>query len=116
LLSTIVLLFFAQPLKIASRKTDNLINQKLSLGDTMSTTAKRVRSLVVTLALVVATNYAISIASNKSGVVNIPDSPRPKSGVVNIPDSPRPKSGVVNIPDSPRPKSGVVNIPDSPRP
>lgn len=82
----------------------------------MLTTAKRFRSLVVTLAIVAGTNIAISDAGSKSGVTNIPDSPRPKSGVTNIPDSPRPKSGVTNIPDSPRPKSGVTNIPDSPRP
>ncbi len=79
----------------------------------MSSTAKRFRSLIITLAAVAATNYAISFAS---GVPNVPDSPRPKSGVPNVPDSPRPKSGVPNVPDSPRPKSGVPNIPDSPRP
>jgi hypothetical protein len=82
----------------------------------MSTTAKRFRSLAITLAIVVVTNIAISNVEMRSGVTNIPDSPRPKSGVTNIPDSPRPKSGVTNIPDSPRPKSGVTNIPDSPRP
>lgn len=82
----------------------------------MSRTTKRFRSLAVTLVLVAAANIAISNAGGKSGVTNIPDSPRPKSGVTNIPDSPRPKSGVTNIPDSPRPKSGVTNIPDSPRP
>jgi len=81
---------------------------------------KRVRSLLITLALVVATNIAISYAGtgfgNKSGLAMIPDSPKPKSGLSMIPDSPRPKSGLSMIPDSPRPKSGLSMIPDSPRP
>ena len=79
----------------------------------MSQTTKRFRSLIITVAIVAATNFAISYAS---GVGTIPDSPRPKSGVGTIPDSPRPKSGVGTIPDSPRPRSGVGTIPDSPRP
>ncbi len=79
----------------------------------MSHTAKRFRSLIITVAAVAATNYAISFAS---GVPTMPDSPRPKSGVPTMPDSPRPKSGVPTMPDSPRPKSGVPTMPDSPRP
>jgi hypothetical protein len=82
----------------------------------MSTTAKRFRSLGVTLAIIVVTNIAISNVGMKSGVTNIPDAPRPKSGITNIPDAPRPKSGITNIPDAPRPKSGITNIPDAPRP
>ena len=66
----------------------------------MTKTAKRFRSLLVTLAVVAATNFAISYAS---GVANVPDAPRPKSGVANVPDAPRPKSGVANVPDAPRP-------------
>lgn len=69
----------------------------------MSKTTKRFRSLLVTLAIVALSNIAISNALSKSGVMNIPDPPRPKSGVMNIPDPPRPKSGVMNIPDPPRP-------------
>ncbi|MBX2992467.1 MAG: hypothetical protein KF749_15045 [Bacteroidetes bacterium] len=56
----------------------------------MSKTTKRFRSLLVTLAIVAISNIAISNALSKSGVMNIPDPPRPKSGVMNIPDPPRP--------------------------
>lgn len=69
----------------------------------MYTTAKRLRALAITLVIVAATNIAISSASNKSGVANLPDAPRPKSGVANLPDAPRPRSGVANLPDAPRP-------------
>ena len=67
---------------------------------------KRFRSILVTMALVVLTNIAISYASNgtsKSGAAVLPDSPRPKSGAAVLPDSPRPKSGAAVLPDSPRP-------------
>ena len=81
---------------------------------------KRVRSIMLTIALVVATNIAISYAGtgfgNKAGIALIPDSPRPKAGIALIPDSPRPKAGIALIPDSPRPKAGIALIPDSPRP
>jgi hypothetical protein len=77
---------------------------------------KRLLSLLVTLLLVIATNMAISFASNKSGIAILPDSPRPKSGIAILPDSPRPKSGIAILPDSPRPKSGIAILPDSPRP
>ncbi len=66
----------------------------------MSSTAKRFRSLVITVAAVAATNFAISYAS---GVATIPDTPKPKSGVATVPDTPRPKSGVATVPDTPRP-------------
>ena len=79
----------------------------------MSSTAKRFRSLVITVIAIAAANFAVSFAS---GVPVLPDSPRPKSGVPVLPDSPRPKSGVPVLPDSPRPKSGVPVLPDSPRP
>ena len=83
----------------------------------MSRTARRFRSLAITVVAVAAANIAISFAgSQKSGVSIIPDGPRPKSGVTIIPDGPRPKSGVTIIPDGPRPKSGVSIIPDGPRP
>ncbi len=66
----------------------------------MSSTAKRFRSLVITVAAIAATNFAISYAS---GVATIPDTPKPKSGVATVPDAPRPKSGVATVPDTPRP-------------
>lgn len=76
----------------------------------MSRTAKRLRSIAVTVIAIAATNYAISFAS---GVPIRPDSPRPKvsklsSGVPIRPDSPRPKAS--------GPSSGVPIRPDSPRP
>ena len=79
----------------------------------MSRTAKRFRSLVITVIAIAATNFAISYAS---GVSTYPDTPRPKSGVSTYPDTPRPKSGVSTYPDTPRPKSGVSTYPDTPRP
>ena len=82
----------------------------------MSRTARRIRSLVITVAAICVANIAISLTDSKSGVPIIPDMPRPKSGVPIIPDMPRPKSGVPIIPDMPRPKSGVPIIPDMPRP
>ena len=73
---------------------------------------KRLRSLLVTMALVIVTNIAISYGANgthqKSGVSMLPDSPRPKSGVSMLPDSPRPKSGVSMLPDSPRPQVAAL--------
>ena len=83
----------------------------------MSQTAKRFRSLVITVIAIVATNFAISFAaSQKSGVAALPDMPRPKSGVAALPDMPRPRSGVAALPDMPRPRSGVAALPDMPRP
>jgi len=79
----------------------------------MSRTAKRFRSLVITVIAIGLTNFAISYAS---GVATHPDTPRPKSGVATHPDTPRPKSGVATHPDTPRPKSGVATHPDTPRP
>ncbi len=79
----------------------------------MSRTANRLRSIVITVIAVAATNLAISYAS---GVPTIPEAPRPKSGVPTIPEAPRPKSGVPTIPEAPRPKSGVPTIPEAPRP
>jgi len=82
----------------------------------MSRNIKRLGAVVMTVIVVATTNFAISVASTRSGVATIPDMPRPKSGVATIPDMPRPKSGVATIPDMPRPKSGVATIPDMPRP
>ena len=79
----------------------------------MSRTAKRARSLVITIIAIAVTNIAISYAS---GVPIIPESPKPKSGVPIIPESPKPKSGMPVIPESPKPKSGVPIIPESPKP
>ncbi len=92
----------------------------MSVSTTRMRNLKRVRSIVIMIALVVATNIAISYAGtgfgNKTGLAMIPDSPRPKTGLAMIPDSPRPKTGLSMIPDSPRPKTGLAMIPDSPRP
>ena len=82
---------------------------------TMSSTIKRFRSVLLTIALVASTNYAISL-TGKSGVATVPDMPRPKSGVATVPDMPRPRSGVATVPDMPRPRSGVATVPDMPRP
>jgi len=57
----------------------------------MSTTAKRIRSLVITVMAIAVTNVAISFASgDKTGVPIPPDGPRPKTGVPIPPDGPRP--------------------------
>ena len=83
----------------------------------MSHTAKRLRSLVIAVIAIAATNFAISFASDqRSGIAGLPDMPRPKSGIAGLPDMPRPKSGVAGLPDMPRPKSGVAGLPDMPRP
>ena len=79
----------------------------------MSRTAKRTRSLVITIIAIAATNIAISYAS---GIPMLPDSPKPKSGIPMLPDSPKPKSGIPMLPDSPKPKSGIPMLPDSPKP
>ncbi len=76
----------------------------------MSRTAKRLRSIAVTVIAIAATNYAISFAS---GVPIRPDAPRPRittpsSGVPIRPDAPRPKAA--------GPSSGVPIRPDAPRP
>jgi len=79
----------------------------------MSRTAKRTRSLVITIIAIAVTNIAISYAS---GIPVLPDSPKPKSGIPVLPDSPKPKSGIPVLPDSPKPKSGIPVLPDSPKP
>ena len=66
----------------------------------MSRTAKRTRSLVITIIAIAVTNIAISYAS---GIPILPDSPKPKSGIPILPDSPKPKSGIPILPDSPKP-------------
>ncbi len=73
----------------------------------------RLRSLIVTVLLVLAANAAISYTST---IPMLPDSPRPKSTIPMLPDSPRPKSTIPMLPDSPRPKSTIPMLPDSPRP
>jgi hypothetical protein len=55
----------------------------------MSTTAKRIRSLVITVMAIAVANVAISFASGEKSGVPLPDGPRPKSGVP-LPDGPRP--------------------------
>ena len=62
-------------------------------------------SILVTLALVIVTNIAISYgASTKATVPILPDSPRPRATVPILPDSPRPRATVPILPDSPRPR------------
>ena len=57
----------------------------------MSRTAKRVRTLVLTVLAIIATNAAIATAFNeKGGIPMVPDVPRPKSGLPMVPDVPRP--------------------------
>ena len=70
----------------------------------MSRQTKRIRSLVIMLIAIAATNAAISygfspestisgalsISSEKSGMPMVPDPPRPRSGLPMIPDVPRP--------------------------
>ena len=69
----------------------------------MSQTAKRFRSLVITVMAIAATNIAISFASDHSNAASKQQLTISKSGVPNLPDFPRPKSGVPNLPDFPRP-------------
>ncbi len=55
----------------------------------MSTTAKRIRSLVITVIAIAVTNVAISFASGEKSGAPLPDVPRPKTGVP-APDGSRP--------------------------
>ena len=66
---------------------------------------KRLRALLLTLSLVIVTNFAISfaISSEKSGIATMPNNPRPKAGVATMPNNPRPKAGVATMPNNPRP-------------
>ncbi len=82
----------------------------------MSSTFKRLRSVVITLIVVASTNYAISLTTSRSGVTTLPDMPKPRSGVTTLPDMPKPKSGVTTLPDMPKPRSGVTTLPDMPKP
>jgi hypothetical protein len=84
---------------------------------------KRMRALLLTLTLVVGTNFAISSyagSSEKSGIGMLPgNTPRPKSGIGMLPgNTPRPKSGIGMLPgNTPRPKSGIGMLPgNTPRP
>ena len=79
----------------------------------MSRTSKRLRSIVITVIAVAATNFAISFAS---GVPTMPDAPRPKSGVPTMPDAPRPKVESQKALDNYAARSGVPTMPDAPRP
>lgn len=66
---------------------------------------KKIRSIIITLLLIVAADIAISYASN---VPILPDPPRPEriSNVPILPDPPRPErvSNVPILPDPPRPE------------
>lgn len=68
----------------------------------MSRQAKKLRSLVITIIAVGATNAAIAYGLNSEPA--IPSETRiEKSGLPMIPDPPRPRSGVPMVPDVPRP-------------
>jgi hypothetical protein len=70
----------------------------------VSRQTKRIRSLVLTLVAIAATNAAIAygfghdatvagsltIGSEKSGMPMLPDPPRPRGGIPMVPDVPRP--------------------------
>ena len=74
----------------------------------MSSTSKRVRSLVVTLVLVVVTNAAIASALKFDSFVPVlPEAPRPDSFVPVLPEAPRPDSFVPVLPEAPRPDIAV---------
>jgi hypothetical protein len=80
----------------------------------MSRTAKRFRSLVITIIAIAATNFALSYAgslpqstanasSSKMGVAVRPEAPKPKMGVAVRPEAPKPKMGVAVRPEAPKP-------------
>lgn len=78
---------------------------------------KKVRSIVVVLALVAATNLAVSYADesshNRAGVSGLSGNvPRPKAGVSGLSGNvPRPKAGVSGLSGNvPRPKAGVSGL------
>jgi hypothetical protein len=71
-------------------------------------TMKRLRAVIITIALAAFTNLAISYAGDafstkKSGSNILPSAPRPKSGSNILPSAPRPKSGSNILPSAPRP-------------
>ncbi len=78
---------------------------------------KRVRSIVVVIALVIGTNLAVSYADessqNRAGVSGLSGNvPRPKAGVSGLSGNvPRPKAGVSGLSGNvPRPKAGVSGL------
>jgi hypothetical protein len=78
---------------------------------------KKVRSIVIVLGLVAATNFAVSYADESSqqraGVSGLSGNvPRPKAGVSGLSGNvPRPKAGVSGLSGNvPRPKAGVSGL------
>ena len=78
---------------------------------------KKVRSIVIVMALVAATNLAVSYADestqNRAGVSGLSGNvPRPKAGVSGLSGNvPRPKAGVSALSGNvPRPKAGVSGL------
>lgn len=69
----------------------------------MTRTAKRIRSIAITVVAIGLVNSALAFAGSRTGIAAIPDVPRPKTGIAAIPDVPRPKTGIAAIPDVPRP-------------
>jgi len=68
----------------------------------MSRQAKKLRSLVITIIAIAATNAAIAYGFNSETVV-LTETRIEKSGLPMIPDVPRPRSGLPMVPDVPRP-------------
>ncbi|HEX9656991.1 MAG TPA: hypothetical protein VGB89_08785 [Bacteroidota bacterium] len=74
----------------------------------MSSTSKRVRSLLITLVLVVVTNAAIGSALKFGTIVPVlPEAPRPDTIVPVLPEAPRPDTIVPVLPEAPRPDIAV---------
>ena len=70
----------------------------------MSRQTKRIRSLVIMLIAVAATNAAISYGfSRENSVTDVASLTAEKSGMPMLPDPPRPRGGLPMVPDVPRP-------------
>jgi len=70
----------------------------------MSRRNNRLRSLVIALIAIVATNVAISHGfSAKNSLPALSEETKSKSGLPIIPDPPKPRSGIPIVPDVPRP-------------
>ena len=80
-----------------------------------SPAAKKVRAVVLAMAVTFVTNYAISYAAKSD---NTPSQDNQRGGVVTTTSVPRPsRGGVVTTTSVPRPsRGGVVTSPSVPRP
>lgn len=78
---------------------------------------RRFVSVALTLALVIVTNVAISIAADtKASIPALPDNPKPKASIPALPDNPKPKASIPALPDNPKPKASIPALPDNPKP